>query len=227
MRAGADVPPADADPHALGQRKWLYELSNTQPGLDPPRGRASASASRPATWCASRTRIGYFVNKAWVTEGIRPGVVACSHHLGRWRLFEDVGTDRWASAQVTHEELAPGKLPLPPRRATSGPFASDRPRQPARVVDRRRRAPEPDVPGAARTRSRACTAGTRRCVSSGRTTGDRYGDVEVDTGKSMEVYREWLKMTRPAGPHSPGGLRRPLWLARAVRPTDDAFRFTS
>ena len=28
------------------------------------------------------TEIGHFVNRAWVTEGIAPGVVACSHHLG-------------------------------------------------------------------------------------------------------------------------------------------------
>jgi hypothetical protein len=52
--------------------------------------------------------------------------------------------------------------------------------------------------------------------------GDHYGDVEVDTNKSMEVYRQWLKMTRPAP--GPGGLRRPLWLGRAVRPTDEAYR---
>ncbi len=32
------------------------------------------------------TDIGHFVAKAWLTEGIRPGVVACSHHMGRWRL---------------------------------------------------------------------------------------------------------------------------------------------
>ena len=47
------------------------------------------------------TEIGYYVNRVWVTEGIRPGIVACSHHLGRWRLETDQGTDRWASAQVS------------------------------------------------------------------------------------------------------------------------------
>ena len=26
------------------------------------------------------------MDRVWVTEAIRPGVVACSHHLGRWRL---------------------------------------------------------------------------------------------------------------------------------------------
>jgi hypothetical protein len=56
--------------------------------------------------------------------------------------------------------------------------------------------------------------------------GDRYGDVEVDTNKSMQVYREWLAMTRPAGPNT-GNLRRPSWFARAVRPTDDAYRIQS
>ena len=46
--------------------------------------------------------------------------------------------------------------------------------------------------------------------------GDRYGDVFVDTAKSMEVYREWLARTRRAP--GPGGLRRPLWLDRPLRP---------
>jgi len=51
--------------------------------------------------------------------------------------------------------------------------------------------------------------------------GDRYGDVYVDTNRSTAVYREWRARTRP-GP-GPGGLRRPLWLDRPLRPTDDAF----
>ncbi|HIC37513.1 MAG TPA: formate dehydrogenase, partial [Candidatus Marinimicrobia bacterium] len=29
------------------------------------------------------TEIGWFVDKVWVTEAIKPGVVACSHHIGR------------------------------------------------------------------------------------------------------------------------------------------------
>ena len=50
---------------------------------------------------------------------------------------------------------------------------------------------------------------------------DRYGDVEVDTLRSMAVFREWLALAR-TGPR-PGNLRRPLWLARAVRPADEAY----
>jgi hypothetical protein len=45
--------------------------------------------------------------------------------------------------------------------------------------------------------------------------------VVVDTSKSFEVYREWLGMTKPAP--GPGGLRRPMWLDRPVKPTEDAY----
>jgi hypothetical protein len=51
---------------------------------------------------------------------------------------------------------------------------------------------------------------------------DRYADVEVDTGESMKVYREWMAGTRPAP--GPGGLRRPEWFTRAVRPAPEAYR---
>ena len=51
--------------------------------------------------------------------------------------------------------------------------------------------------------------------------GDSYGDIFVDTKKSMEIYREWLKMTRPAP--GPDGLRRPLWMKRALRPVEEVF----
>ena len=52
---------------------------------------------------------------------------------------------------------------------------------------------------------------------------DRYGDVAVDTERSLAVYREWLTKTRP-GP-GPGGLRRPLWFARPVKPTASAYAY--
>ena len=47
------------------------------------------------------------------------------------------------------------------------------------------------------------------------------GDVEVDRGKAREVYQQWLERTRP-GP-GPGGLRRPLWFKRPIRPEDEAY----
>ena len=51
---------------------------------------------------------------------------------------------------------------------------------------------------------------------------DRYGDIAVDTGRSMELFHEWLAKTRP-GP-GPGGLRRPLHFARPVKPLASAYR---
>ena len=51
--------------------------------------------------------------------------------------------------------------------------------------------------------------------------GDRYGDVFVDTKKSIEVYEEWRAKTRPAP--GPGGLRRPLWMNRPLHPVPEAY----
>ena len=51
--------------------------------------------------------------------------------------------------------------------------------------------------------------------------GDQYGDVEVDTNKSLEVYERWLAMTR--APHRADRLRRPLWLNRPLRPAPECF----
>ena len=51
---------------------------------------------------------------------------------------------------------------------------------------------------------------------------DRYGDVEVDTAKSMAVFHEWLKLARLEP--RPGGLRRPLHFARAVKPTPESYK---
>ena len=37
----------------------------------------------------------------------------------------------------------------------------------------------------------------------------------------MDVYRQWMKRTKPAP--GPGGLRRPRWFARAVKPAPDTY----
>lgn len=51
---------------------------------------------------------------------------------------------------------------------------------------------------------------------------DQYGDVYVDTARSMEMYREWLSMTKPTV--GPGGMRRPEFLMRPVKPRRKAYR---
>jgi multidrug efflux pump subunit AcrA (membrane-fusion protein) len=43
-----------------------------------------------------------------VTEGIKPGVVACSHHLGRWRRRQDPPANRWATNTVDIRQVQMG-----------------------------------------------------------------------------------------------------------------------
>ena len=197
--------------------KWLYELSNSNPVWVHPQD-AERIGIEIGDLVRISTRIGHFVNRVWVTECMRPGVVACSHHLGRWRLFDDVGTDKWASVKVRREELN-GVVTFR-RVADIGPFESSDPDS-ARVwwtdggVHQNLTFPvQPDpVSGMHCWHQRVRV---ERAFAE-----DRYGDVRVDTNESMTIYREWLSLTRP-GP-GPGGLRRPLWLSRAVRPTDEAY----
>jgi len=54
------------------------------------------------------TEIGYFVDSAWITEGIQPGIIAISRHLGRWRLQEDAALSKGASSLVTLTEDGKG-----------------------------------------------------------------------------------------------------------------------
>ena len=54
--------------------------------------------------------------------------------------------------------------------------------------------------------------------------GENYGDVFVDTQRSMQVYRQWLALTRSAVDVSPDGTRRPAWLQRPLRPVAAAFK---
>ena len=72
--------------------KWLDEIAHTNPlwihTSTPPARRATGDLVRV------ETEIGHFVVKAWVTEGIRPGVVACSHHMGRWKINGSRGSAR-------------------------------------------------------------------------------------------------------------------------------------
>jgi len=202
-----------------GNAKWLYELSNTNPLWIHPEDAARIGVETTDLVRVS-TRIGYFVNKAWVTEGMRPGVVACSHHLGRWRLFDDVGTDKWASAKVVKQETGPGRFRFR-RTEDIRPFES-RDRDSKRIwwtdggVHQNMTFPvQPDPVSGMHCWHQAVTVERAR-------EGDRYGDVEVDTAKSMAVFREWLKLARLEP--RPGGLRRPMHFARAVKPTNDAYK---
>jgi anaerobic selenocysteine-containing dehydrogenase len=70
--------------------KWLYEISHKNPVWMHPED-ARRLGVKTGDLLRVETEIGYFVDKVWVTEGIKPGVIAMSHHLGRWRLQDNLG----------------------------------------------------------------------------------------------------------------------------------------
>jgi anaerobic selenocysteine-containing dehydrogenase len=78
-----------------GNAKWLNELAHTNLLWIHP-GDAGRLGIGPGDLVRVETEIGYFVVRAWVTEGIRPGVVACSHHMG---AGSSPGTGRTAPAR--------------------------------------------------------------------------------------------------------------------------------
>ncbi len=201
-----------------GNAKYLYEISHGHPLWMNP---ADADALGFATGDLVRltTGSGHFVIRVWRTEGIRPGVVAASHHMGRWRL-QDGGNERWSSALVDIEKTGESTWRLRQKKGIE-PFTSSDPDseriwwRDAGVHQNLAFPPHPDpVSG--------MHAWHQRVRITRADPGDQYGDVVVDTSRSYEIYREWLEMTKP-GP-GPGGLRRPLWLDRPVKPTDDAYR---
>src|SRR5688500_11686036 len=63
--------------------KWLNEIAHTNPLWMHP-AHAKRLAVRTGDLVRVETEIGYFVVHAWVSEGSRPAVLACSQRVGRW-----------------------------------------------------------------------------------------------------------------------------------------------
>jgi anaerobic selenocysteine-containing dehydrogenase len=201
-----------------GNAKWLYEISHRNPLWLHPEDAARFHVST-GNLLKVQTEIGYFIDKVWVTEGIRPGVIACSHHLGRWRLHEEFGGEKWSTALVGLRQVAPGQWMMRQihgirRFASSDPDSERVWWEDAGVHQNLVFPVQPDSISGAHCWHQKVRV--ERASSE-----DRYGDIFVDTGKSHEVYKRWLSMARPAP--GPGGLRRPLWLPRVYRPATPAF----
>ncbi|HKB15520.1 MAG TPA: molybdopterin-dependent oxidoreductase [Planctomycetota bacterium] len=205
--------------HTRSSSKWLYELANQNPVWIHP-GDAERLGVETGELLRVSTRIGHLVNRCYVTEGIAPGVVAMSHHLGRWRGKEGGrGGPRWDSAEVSIErEGTVWRI-----RQTRGvePFESADPDS-RRIWWRESGVHQnlifpvqPDPASGMHCWHQKVTVERAR-------PGDRYGDVVVDTARSFEAYKEWMAKTRPAP--GPGGLRRPLWFDRPNRPVPEAYR---
>lgn len=198
--------------------KWLYEISNRNP-VWMHTSDAAKLGIQNGDLLRVNTDIGYFVDKVWVTEAMKPGVVACSHHLGRWRRPQDTTANRWALNTVSIEQDGQGGWRM---RTIEGirPSETSDP-DTARIfwsdggVHQNITFPVHPDP----ISGMHCWHQKVRIEKA--YPEDHYGDVFVDTNKSFEVYREWLDMTRPAP--GPNNLRRPLWMKRALRPTEDTF----
>ncbi|MBX2802598.1 MAG: molybdopterin-dependent oxidoreductase [Myxococcales bacterium] len=201
--------------------KWLYEISHDNPAwLNP------VDAKRLGVSTGDLVRIetetGWFVDRVWVTEGITPGVVAISHHLGRWRLSETAGVNRFGSSLASLDGAGSERsLQVEHGAAAYDSADPDTARvwwNHVGVHQNLAHGVHPDpVSGAHCWLQRAIDV--RRA-----TPEERYGEVHVDLDKSMAVYREWKALTRSAAEHSPDGTRRPRWLKRPLKPTVAAYQ---
>ena len=161
------------------------------------------------------TSIGYLVNRVWVTDAMAPGVIACSHHIGRWRLNAREGS-RWASVQVAFDQKEEGILMRQVEPFT--PFKSSDP-DTSRIwwtdggVHQNLAFPvQPDP-----VSGNNCWHQKVKVEKAWK--DDHYGDVFVNPARAREVVEEWMAKTRPAT----GSLRRPLWLDRPFRPAPEMF----
>jgi anaerobic selenocysteine-containing dehydrogenase len=200
--------------------KWLDELAHTNPVWIHPSDAARLRIMRTGDLVRVETEIGYFVAKAWLTQGIRPGVVACSHHMGRWKL---TGQQAGAGAMMATVTLArDGDDWAMRRHAAAGPYQSADP-DTARIwwsdtgVHQNLTFPvQPDPVSGMHCWHQAVRVSPAR-------PGDAHGDITVDTTRASEVYRRWMAQARPAGQVSPDGNRRPSWLMRPLKPAAAAY----
>ncbi len=198
--------------------KWLDEIAHTNPlWLHP----TDAERLGVATGDLVRveTHIGYFVVKAWITEGMRPGVVACSHHMGRWKLHDNGQKQLMATVSLDRQGSQWG---LSRTRGVEA-YASPDPDTlriwwtDAGVHQNLTFGVHPDPVSGQHCWHQAVRV--RAAVP-----GDAHGDISVDTTKSWSIYQEWLARTRSAAAHSPDRTRRPFWLLRPLKPPKEYFR---
>ncbi len=202
--------------------KWLYEISHKNPVWMHPSDAARIGV-RTGDLIRVETEIGYFVDKVWVTEGIKPGIVAMSHHLGRWRLAEQdaLGAGMSNLAQLAEHDDGTRELNIV---HGAKPWSSPDPDtsriwwEDVGVHQNLTHAVHPDPMSGAHCWHQKAKS-VRKAEPS-----DRHGDVRVDTRESMRVYREWLALARSAVEHSPDGTRRPYWLKRPLKPVKSAYR---
>lgn len=201
--------------------KWLYEISHKNPVWMNPID-AERIGVKTGDNLYVETEIGYFIDKVWVTEGIKPGLIAMSHHLGRWRLEEAEGIGQGMSSLVKIEEKGKDSMLHMVHGAkawkSTDPDTSRIWWEDVGVHQNLTHGVHPDPQSGAQ-----CWHQKALSVRKAKP-GERHGDVKVDTVKSMKVYKEWLAKTRSAVDHSPDGTRRPYWFKRPLKPVKEAYK---
>ena len=200
--------------------KWLDELAHTNPVWIHPADARRLGVARTGDLVKVETAIGYFVAKAWITQGIRPGVVACSHHMGRWRPQGQGGgvSGMMATVDLSQDgsRWSMHKLSSVQPHASSDPDTQRIWWSDTGVHQNLTFPVHPDP-----ISGMHCWHQAVRVTPAG--PRDRAGDISVDTARARQVYTEWLAKTRAAGRVSPDGSRRPKWLMRPLKPGGDAF----
>jgi anaerobic selenocysteine-containing dehydrogenase len=198
--------------------KWLDEIAHTNP-LWLHTSDAERIEVKTGDLVRVETEIGHFVVKAWVTEGIKPGVVACSHHMGRWKIHDDGQRQLMATAALDNQ----GSDWSLKRTKGVTPYKSSDPDTQriwwtdAGVHQNLTFPVHPDPISGMHCWHQAVRV--RKAAPD-----DRYAEIAVDTAKAHKVFQDWLQKTRSAMVHSPDGTRRPEWLIRPVKPTKEAFK---
>ena len=195
--------------------KWLVEIGHRNPIWINPLDAARLGVDE-GELLKIETEIGWFVDKVWLTESIKPGVVGCSHHMGRWRRKQDAGNHLLTNT-VDIENRGDGKWRM---RTLSGiePFESEDPDtsrlfwRDGGVHQNVTHAVQPDpISGA-----HCWLQKVRLCKPAA---GENYGDIEVDTNKSFRYYKKWNDWALKREAH-PRGERRPLWMNRPLAPRE-------
>ena len=193
--------------------KWLSEIAHKNPIWIHPTDAAKLGVAE-GELLKIKTEIGWFVDKVWVTESIKPGVVGCSHHIGRWRRKQDRG-NRFLTNTVEISNLGDGKMRM---RTVEGvrPWKSSDPDtnriywRDGGVHQNLTHAVQPDPISGAH-------CWLQKVWLSKPGEDELYGDIEVDTKKSHEYYQKWNAWAKERETH-PRGERRPLWMKRPLSP---------
>lgn len=198
--------------------KWLDEIAHTNPLWIHPSHAAKLDV-RTGDLVRVVTEIGYYVVPAWVTEGIKPGIVACSHHMGRWKLTDEGQRQLMATVKL-HREGSEWQLR---REKGVEPYESDDADtlriwwKDAGVHQNMTFPVHPDPISGMHCWHQAVRLQKAEPE-------DKPGDIFVDTQKSRQVYKNWIAMTRPADKYSPDQTRRPYWMLRPLKPAREYYK---